>query len=353
MRDLNSVRNFFVPLDYKDSCHFIVLENKARTQIGISDYGARITHFVVNTEEDPVDIVLGFDKLEDYFNAKEKYHGVSVGPYANRIANGKFDLNGKEYTLIQNNGTNCLHGGNIGFHNRFWNVEEQTKNAVTLSLLTEEGEEGFPGGLTVKVKYTLGEDNDLTIEYFAESKYDTPLNLTNHAYFNLNGAEKNDITDHLIKINAHKFAVVDGDCIPTGELREVSKTPFDFREEKAISRDINAEDEQLTIGKGYDHSFHFKDDNNADLIFVASAQGDISGIALEVYTTEPAMQFYTGNYLGSGDVGKGKVTYKDRSGFCFETQHHPDSPNRLEFPSTILKAGDKFYSKTIYKVVLR
>lgn len=351
MKNLNSLRHAFVPLQDKETSQFIVLENDQNTQIGISDFGARITHFLVQTEKEPIDIVLGFDKLEDYLSAREKYHGVTVGPYANRIANGKFILNSTEYTLIQNNGTNCLHGGLTGFHNRYWEVEDFSKNSVTLSTKTTAGEEGFPGGLFVKVKYTLGEDNDLTIEYFAETEYDTVINLTNHAYFNLNGAEHNDITTHTATINAADFAVVDERCIPTGEIRSVENTAFDFRKPKIIAKDIDEKDEQLIIGNGYDHSFQLKSENNTDLVFAAAAEGDISRIRLEVYTTEPAIQFYTGNYLGSGDVGKGKVMYKDRSGFCFETQHHPDSPNQPQFPSTFLKAGDKFYSKTIYKAI--
>ncbi|ADY53965.1 aldose 1-epimerase [Pseudopedobacter saltans DSM 12145] len=352
MKNLNSLRHSFVPLQDKESSQFIVLENSQNTQIGISDFGARITHFLLPTSKEAIDIVLGFDKLEDYLSAREKYHGVTVGPYANRIANGKFSLNNNEYTLAQNNGTNCLHGGIAGFHNRYWDVEEFTKNSVTLSTTTEKGEEGFPGELSVKVKYTLGDDNALTIEYFAETAHDTVINLTNHAYFNLNGAEQNDITAHVIIINSSEYAIVDERCIPTGELQNVENTPFDFRQPKVIAKDIEEKDEQLIIGNGYDHSFQLKSEDNADLIFAAAAEGDISKIRLEVYTTEPAIQFYTGNYLGSGDVGKEKTVYKDRSGFCFETQHHPDSPNRPEFPSTVLKAGDKFYSKTIYKALV-
>ena len=352
MKNINSLRHSFVPLQEKENSQFIVLENARNTQIGISDYGARITHFILQSTKEPIDIVLGFDKLEDYLSAREKYHGVTVGPYANRIANGKFLLNDKEYILAQNNGTNCLHGGLTGFHNRFWEVEEVSKTLATLSVKTKEGEEGFPGNLTVKVKYTLGDDNDLTIEYFAETANDTVINLTNHAYFNLNGAEQNDITSHVVAINSSSFAVVDDRCIPTGKLRDVSGSAFDFREPKSISENIEDKDEQLIIGNGYDHSFQLKTENSAELIFAASAEGDISKIRLEVYTTEPALQFYTGNYLGSGDIGKGKVMYRDRSGFCFETQHHPDSPNRPEFPSTVLKAGEHLYSKTIYKAIL-
>ncbi len=341
-----------MPLEFKESSVFFVLENNRHTQVGISDFGARITHFIVNANEEPIDIVLGFDKLEDYFNANEKYHGVTVGPFANRISNGKFTLEGKEYILEQNNGTNCLHSGSIGFHNRFWEVVASAKNTVTLAVETEEGEDGFPGGLTVSVKYTLDDEGNLNIEYFAETRFAAPINLTNHAYFNLNGEETNNITSHKVEIKAEKFAVINSNCIPTGELRDVEQTPFDFRQTKIIKTDIAQDDEQLIIGNGYDHSFVLKEENNNDFIFAAAAVGDLSGIKLEVYTTEPAMQFYSGNYLGSGDKGKGGVIYANRSGFCFETQHHPDSPNRPEFPSTILQPGEKFYSKTIYRVIL-
>lgn len=335
--------NFQSTINGKETDLFI-LKNKLGTQVGICNYGARITHFIVND----VDIVLGFDSLNEYINCKERYHGVTVGPFANRIANGSFKLNNKQYQLDRNNGTNCLHGGSTGFHDKVWDLVEVNESSATLNIVTAKDEGGFPGELSVTIKFSLTDSNELIMEYFAETKHDTVINLTNHAYFNLNGA--GDILSHEIKIEADEYVPVNNDCIPLEGLTEVKNTPFDFKEFKAISEDIYKEDKQLAIGKGYDHSFELIKANDYSL--AATAIGNSTKTKLEVYTTEPAMQFYTGNYLGGQDVGKNNNLYNDRTGFCFETQHHPDSPNQPQFATTVLKSGDKYYSKTAYKVYI-
>jgi aldose 1-epimerase len=327
------------------------LQNQLDTKVGICNYGARITHFIVkNNKGEFIDVVLGFNSLEDYQNANERYHGVTVGPFANRIAAGKFELDGKPYQLEKNNGENSLHGGFIGFHDKVWEVVEVSANSIELTTSTVIGEAGFPGGLTVKIKYTLTDDNELLMDYHAETERNTIINLTNHAYFNLNGEQHGDITKHIVQINAESFVAINNECIPFGK-KLVENTPFDFRVAKVIDKDLPVDDEQLIAGGGYDHSFELKEKVNDQLIFAASAQGDKSGLKLEVFTTEPAIQFYSGNFLMGNDKGKSDVYYVKRSGFCLETQHHPDAPNHPDFHSTLLKAGEVFSSKTIYKII--
>lgn len=327
------------------------LQNQLDTKVGICNYGARITHFIVKTNKGEfIDVVLGFNSLEDYQNANERYHGVTVGPFANRIAAGKFELDGELYQLEKNNGQNSLHGGFTGFHDKVWEVTEVSANSIKLTVTTALGEAGFPGGLVVSIKYTLTDDNELLMDYHAETERNTIINLTNHAYFNLNGEQDGDITKHTVQINAKSFVAINNECIPFGK-KSVENTPFNFREPKAIDKDLSADDEQLIAGGGYDHSFELKDEANDELIFAASAQGDKSGLKLEVFTTEPAIQFYSGNFLMGNDKGKSDVFYVKRSGFCLETQHHPDAPNHSNFHSTLLKAGEIFSSKTIYKII--
>lgn len=346
---LNNIRpNFQSNISGKETDLFI-LENSLGTQVAICNYGARITHFIVkDAKGNAIDIVLGFNSMDDYKKCKERYHGVTVGPFANRIAGGCFSLNSKYYQLEENNGTNCLHGGSTGFHDKVWDLNGQTSSSVSLQTITAKNEGGFPGELHVSIKYSLSDDNELLMEYFADSKHDTVINLTNHAYFNLNGS--GNILSHQIKIEAEQFVPINKNCIPQGLLKDVNGSPFDFRVFKTIDKDIYAEDEQLRIGKGYDHSFELKKNKPNDFTLAATAIGNLSGIKLEVLSTEPAMQFYTGNYLGGQDLGKNNELYEDRTGFCLETQHHPDSPNQSKFLSTVLKAGEKFYSKTVYKV---
>lgn len=347
MIDLNHIQESFKQEINGSKTEIYFLRNALGTLIGICNYGARITHFIVNGT---TDIVLGFNSLQNYIDANERYHGVTVGRFANRIADGKFKLDNQLFNVDINNGPNCLHGGKDGFHDKVWNTASRSANSIHLNINSFDGEGGFPGNIIVNIIYTLTDTNDLIMDYGALADQDTIINLTNHAYFNLNGEGAGDITKHQVKINAHRFAVINEYCIPTGELRHVENTPFDFRELKIIDKDLTNQDEQLLVGIGYDHSFEIKNQNDDSLEFVAQAIGDESGIILDVYSTEPAVQFYTGNYLNGKDIGKSGKAYEYRNGFCLETQHHPDSPNQANFPSTVLKAADTFKSKTIYKI---
>lgn len=349
MQNLNDIKGNFKKNINGQPVNLHVLENEQGTQVGICNYGARITHFILKDRNNVfVDVILGFNTIAEYENSKERYHGVTVGPFANRIANGSFSINGTPYQLEKNNGTNCLHGGSAGFHDKVWDFKEKTIDSVSLSILTSKNEGGFPGELSVTIKYSLNNENELLMEYFAESGNNTYINLTNHAYFNLNGSGS--IVSHQVKIEADKFAAIDEDCIPNPGLMTVEGTPFDFRIFKSIDTDISNNHEQLELGNGYDHSFEIKKVENDSVSLAATVIGDLSGLKLEVLTTEPAVQFYTGNFLGGNDLGKNNEVYENRSGFCLETQHHPDSPNQSTFPSTLLKGGDKFYSKTIYRI---
>lgn len=320
---------------------------------------AKITNFggIVQSLKTPdrdgnlADIVLGHDALEGYVG-KHPYFGAIVGRYGNRIAKGRFSLDGKEYTLAVNNGPNALHGGLKGFDKQVWTaapIEETDVVGLKLRYVSPNGEEGYPGTLTVTVTYLLTNENALEIRYEATTDTPTVLNLTNHSYFNLDGAGTGDILDHEVMINADRFTPVDDTLIPTGELRPVEGTPFDFRSPKAIGRDIGADEQQIKFGGGYDHNFVLKKDTQDALTLAARVHAPASGRLMDVYTEEPGMQFYTGNFLDSTDVGKGGNTYAYRNGFCMETQHYPDSPNQPDFPSAVLRPGEKYETTTIYK----
>jgi aldose 1-epimerase len=350
MLNIEKIAKDFISESYNQEIRIYFLKNIHGTLVGICNYGARITHFIVEKDNKPIDIVLGCDNLDDYLANDEKYVGVTVGRFANRIANGKFRLNNKEYNLAINNGTNSLHGGIDAFHNRAWDVLEVTNNEITLETVSPDMEEGFPGELTCKVSFKLTDDDELKINYWAKSTKETVINLTNHTYFNLNGEDTDDIVNHEVMINADYFVPVNESCIPLGHYQSVANTPFDFRSLKIIKESLTSEDLQIKIGNGYDHSFVINEKDTKELKHAASVKGDLTGIILHVYTTEPGMQFYTGNYLDQTDRGKNKKFYQKRAGFCLETQHHPDSPNQKEFPSTILKADDIFHSETVYKV---
>lgn len=326
------------------------IENARGVKVGICNYGARITHFIVPAnEEQSVDIILGFKNIEDYFNASDPYHGATIGRFANRIGNGKFSLNGTDYKLALNNGPNSLHGGD-GFQKKIWDIIELSENMISLSVLSKDGDDGFPGALSCTVKFTLQDNNELIVDYSATTDKDTIINLTNHAYFNLNGEGNGNILNHEVRINSTSIIAIDENAIPTGEIIAVANTPFDLTSPKEIATLINSDHQQIKMGNGYDHSFVL-DKSKGDLSFAAIAKGDRTGIILEVSTTEPGMQFYTGNFLDGSLIGKSDKPYGFRGGFCFETQHHPDSPNRPEFPTAVLKAGENFKSCTIFKVI--
>jgi aldose 1-epimerase len=293
--------------------------------------------------------VLGYDSLNHYFNRKENYFGALIGRYGNRIAKGKFQLDGKSYQLAINNSPNTLHGGPTGFHNQVWDAKQVDNQTLELSYISKDMEEGYPGTLTVKVLYRLSDDNSIEITYTATSDKKTIINLTNHSYFNLNGAGSGTINDHLLTIYADKYTPVDSTLIPTGVFVDVVGTAFDFRKPKAIGDSVNSTSEQIKNGKGYDHNFVLSRKSATDVELAATVYSSVTGIKLEVFTQEPGIQFYGGNFLDSSVLGKKDLHYNYRTGFCLETQHFPDAPNRSSFASTVLFPGNSYHTKTIYK----
>ena len=326
-----------------------VLKNSSNFQVAITNYGGRIVSMLVPDKDGKsVDVVLGYDSLKSFQKPKEPFFGALIGRYGNRIAKGKFAIDGKNYQLDINDGVNTLHGGFNGFYAKVWDAKQVSPKSLELSYKSKDGEGGYPGNLTVKVVYTVTDDNALKIDYEATTDKTTIVNLTNHAYFNLSGAGSPTITDHLLQINAAAITPIDTTLIPTGKLMPVKNTPFDFTTAKAIGADINKQDEQLKNGKGYDHNFVL--DKNAANKPVATVVSPKTGIKMEVYTTEPGLQFYSGNFLtGKDHDGKGGAAYAYRSAFCLETQHFPDSPNESSFPSTSLKPGQVYHTSTTYK----
>ncbi len=328
------------------------LRNSRGAEAKITNYGAIVVALKMPDRRGKFeDIVLGYDTLDGYLN-DTFYIGGVVGRFANRIAKGKFTLDGKEYNLVKNNNGNHLHGGLKRFDNVVWNAKpatDKTGASLELNYLSKDGEENYPGNLAVKVVYTLTENNELKIDYSATTDQDTVLNLTNHSYFNL--ASAGTILNHEIEINAEKFTPVDNNSIPIGELRSVKGTPFDFTSPTRIGARIEDTDEQLKFGGGYDHNFVLNKTENA-LQWAAKVYEPTSGRVLEVSTTQPGMQFYSGNFLADVKGKNGRI-YQKREGFCLETQHFPDSPNQPTFPTTVLKKGEKFAATTVYKFSAR
>jgi aldose 1-epimerase len=295
------------------------------------------------------DIVLGFETLDGYLKG-HPYFGAIIGRYGNRIANGKFQLNGVDYTLARNNGDHHLHGGLAGFDKVVWKARDVTRTdgqALELRYMSKDGEEGYPGNLSVTVTYTLTENSELRIDYSATTDKDTVVNLTNHSYFNLAGQGEGDILGHEVTIYSEKFTPVDQGLIPTGELRPVEGTPFDFRQPHTIGERIDGNDAQLVFGKGYDHNFVLSNQGGT-LALAARVREPKSGRVMDVHTTEPGLQFYTGNFLDGTLTGKAGKVYNRRFAFCMETQHYPDSPNKPGFPSVVLKPGRQYRTTTIY-----
>ncbi len=324
------------------------LANSRGMEVGVITYGAIVTSMKVpDAKGRIVDVALGFDTLEGYILGPDPYFGAIVGRYGNRIAKGRFSLGGVEYKLAVNNGANALHGGLKGFDKQVWKAKPAGQS-LELTYVSKDGEEGYPGTLTVTVTYTVTEQNELRIEYSALTDKETVLNLTNHAYFNLAGQGDGDILGHVVTINADRFTPVDAGLIPTGELRSVEGTAFDFRKPAAIGERVNAAEEQIKLGKGYDHNYVLNGAGSA-LAVAATVTDPKSGRTLQVSTTEPGVQFYTGNFLDGTLKGKGGKVYQQRYGFCLETQHFPDSPNRPEFPPAALKPGTRFQSTTVFK----
>jgi len=330
------------------------LTNSHGMKVSITNYGGIVESLVVPDRNGHMDdVVLGFDNLAGYLQPGEPYFGAIVGRYANRIGHAMFKTGDEEHRLYKNDGDNTLHGGRVGFDKRVWTALDLSKvgTALELKYVSPHGEEGFPGTMTVTVIYMLTDNNELWIEYSATTDIVGPVNLTNHSYFNLAGQGNGDILKHRIRINADRFTPVDAGLIPTGELRKVEGTPFDFRTETEIGAHINDNDEQLKLGKGYDHNFVLNQQANSTnpLTLAARVVEPGSGRVLEVLTSQPGVQFYTGNFLDGTFHGKGGKVYGHRAGFCLETQHFPDSPNKPNFPSTELKPGQRFTSTTVYR----
>jgi aldose 1-epimerase len=328
------------------------LKNAKGMEIQITPYGATLVSVKVPDRAGNVaDVVLGFDSLEGYTQTPAPpYFGATIGRYGNRIAAGKFTLDGTTYTLAINNGKNSLHGGTRGFDKVIWTAKPASTadtSSIELTYLSKDGEEGYPGNLNVTVTYTLTANNEIRIHYTAVTDKDTVFNPTNHSYFNLAGHDSGDILGHVVTINADRYTPVDAGLIPTGELRKVEATPFDFRQPHAVGERINAADQQLKFGGGYDHNWVLN--RATGLEFAARVLDPKSGRVLEAFTTEPGLQFYTSNFLDGSFHGKGGKPYNYRAALTLETQHYPDSPNHPDFPSTVLKPGQLFDSTTVFR----
>ncbi len=330
-------------------------KNENGMQVDIINYGGIITSLKVPDKNGETEnIVLGYSKLKDYIN-ENPYFGSIIGRYGNRIAKGKFNLNGNQYTLATNNDENHLHGGNIGFDKVIWDAETKinsNSSSLILKYLSRDMEEGYPGNLYTTVTYKITNDNSVEIKYEAQTDKTTVINLTQHSYFNLSGDFNQSILNHKVKINANQFLPVNKSLIPTGNKLNVSMTPFDFRNYKKIKKDINADDLQLNYGNGYDHCWVLNDYKNGYRL-VASAFHEESGRLMEVYSDQPGLQFYTGNFLDGSLPQKEEGFYNFRSGFCMETQHFPNSPNQTDFPSVTLNPNEKYNSKTTYKFKIK
>ncbi len=336
-----------------DGIRLFTLQNAKGMVVKVTNYGATITSIMVPDRDGKLaDVALGYNRVEDYINGVNKpYFGSIVGRYGNRIANGRFTIDGTTYTLARNNGDNHLHGGVIGFDKVVWDAAlDADHNRLTLVYLAKDGEEGYPGNLEAEVRYTLTDDNELVVEYRATTDKPTPVNLTQHTYFNLKGEGEGTILDHELMLAASRYTPVNAGLIPTGELADVRGTPFDFTSAKAIGRDIGKEDAQLGFGGGYDHNWVLdRAANDGTMVLAARAKDPVSGRVLEVRTTEPGVQFYCGNFLNGRLRGKSGKPYVHRGGFCLETQHYPDSPNQPTFPSTILRPGETYTSTTSFR----
>ena len=314
----------------------------------ITNFGGRLVSLYVPDKNNKlIDVVQGFSSVNGYQKSTEPYFGATIGLYGNRIAKGKFVLEGKSYTLYLNNGPNTLHGGKKGFQDVMWDAVQPDSSSIELSYLSKDMEEGFPGNLKVKVIYTLTDDNSLKISYQASTDKTTIVNLTNHAFFNLNGENSGTILNHRVQIKADRYTPIDSTFIPTGSLEDVAGTPFDFRKGYSIGSRINDHNEQLSNGKGYDHNFVLNP--HSTRTSVASVIGDKSGIVMEVFTDQPGLQFYSGNFMQAKNTMKGGHKDEYRTAFAMETQHFPDSPNQPSFPSTVLKPGEVYQSTSVYK----
>jgi aldose 1-epimerase len=341
-------KNFETTIDGKPT-DLYVLKNHNGMQAAITNYGGRLVSLVVPDKNGKMtDVVVGFRSVEDYQKSTEPYFGATIGRFGNRIAKGKFSLDGKQYQLSINNGVNTLHGGKKGFQDVVWNASQLNDSTLQLTYLSKDMEEGFPGNLNVKVTYSLTADNGFKAQYEATTDKTTVVNLTNHAFFNLNGEGSGTILNHTVQIYADKYNPIDSGWIPLGPVAAVKGTPFDFTTPTTIGARIGEDNIQLKNGKGYDHNFVLNETKVNGLNHAATVTGDKSGIVMDVYTEEPGLQFYSGNFM------LGKNTFSDgskddfRTAFAMETQHFPDSPNEPSYPSTVLKPGQVYKTFSIY-----
>lgn len=344
----------FIITEKGEQIEKFTLKNKNGFQVEIINFGAIITSILVPNKNGKFDdVVLGFKNPEDYLKNNSYTYGAVVGRYANRISNGTFTLEGKEFHLTKNDGENHIHGGKEGFALKMWTAEiiDNAKfPTLKLKYFSKDGEEGFPGNLQTEVEYSLDDDNTLNVKYKATTDVTTIVNLTQHSYFNLSGKHSQKITDHELQLNAEYYLPIQQDLIPTGELQKVEKTPFDFREFKKIGKDIDSDEEQLRFGKGYDHCWVLSD---SELRTAGNLYHPKTGRNLEILTTEPGIQFYSGNFLdGKFETKTGEKNHQ-RTGVCLETQHFPDSPNQKNFPSTIIFPEKTYKSKTVFRFSLR
>jgi aldose 1-epimerase len=350
---LPSADAFKATIDGK-ATSFYVLKNKNNMQAAITNYGGRLVSLLVpDANNQLVDVVAGFDSVLQYQASTEPYFGATIGRYGNRIAKGKFSLDGKQYTLFNNNGVNTLHGGKIGFQYVVWDAQQTSDTSLELTYLSKDMEEGYPGNLSVKVIYSLTADNSLQINYEATTDKKTVVNLTNHAFFNLNGEGSGTINNHTLMINADHYTPVDSTLIPTGAIAIVENTAFDFRKPVTIGARIDANEEQLKNGKGYDHNFVLDKSKPNGLNHAATVTGDQTKITMDVYTLEPGLQFYGGNFMQSKNTMKGGKKDEFRTAFCLETQHFPDSPNQPSFPSTVLEPGKQYKTTSVYTFTVK
>ena len=345
-----SVANFQKLVDGKNT-ELCILSNKQGAELVVLNYGAKIVSLMVPDRDGRLtDVVTGHNSIEEYLTSEEPYFGAICGRYGNRIAKGRFTLDGVTYDQLPiNNGPNCLHGGIKGFNSVVWDMKQTDAQTVELCYTSEDGEEGFPGELKTVVTYHLSDENEVEIRYRAETSKPTVLNLTNHSYFNLSGAGDPYVGDHLLTINADYYLPTDETAIPYGPKEAVEGTPMDFRTPHTVGERINEPFEQLKFGKGYDHTYILNKEKADDYAFCARCSSPKTGIVMEVYTSQPGVQLYTGNWMTGNFVGKNGQRYPERAALCLETQHFPDSPNTPEYPSTVLRPGETFESRTTYK----
>jgi len=344
--------SFVDTIDNKPTQLFIIKNNQGLA-VAITNYGGRVVGLTVPDKVGiPTDVVIGMDSPAAYARASEPYFGALIGRVGNRIAKGHFRLDDTTYALFTNNGPNTLHGGKKGFQYVVWEGNQPSDSTLVLQYHSPDGEEGFPGNLSVKVIYTATNRQSLKIEYEAHTDKPTPVNLTNHAFFNLNGEGSGTINNHLLRIDADAFTPVDSTLIPLGEIRSVENTPFDFRKLKTIGSRLEEENTQLKYGNGYDHNFVLNRKKSDEYVHAAQVKGDLSGIIMDVYTKEPGLQFYGGNFMQGANRLKSGAKDDFRTAFCLETQHFPDSPNQPAFPSIILNPGEIYstYSEYVFSV---